>query len=129
MAKYTINEDELVTIVEQVISKTITENSENEGMIDNIKSAWKGLKQGYQTQNALDKNNDTDYKVQNVSKYDERYDSSKEDVISSIKKYYALSKDYFIKSNQLRNKANQLAKKYGVNLAGNGFDKNVEYNQ
>lgn len=118
MATFRINEDDFKYIVESA-SRKILENTENidEGFFDNIKSAISGAKKGYNTQNALDKNIDTDYKMNTVSKGDPRFDKTKEDVLDSIKEYLKMSKEYLQYSNSLRNKANALAKKYNIPMA------------
>ena len=129
MATFRINEDDFKYIVESA-SRKILENTENidEGFFDNIKSAISGAKKGYNTQNALDKNIDTDYKMNTVSKGYPRFDKTKEDVLDSIKEYLKMSKEYLQYSNSLRNKANALAKKYNISLNGQGYDKTISYN-
>lgn len=63
MGKQIINitETDLKNIINESVEKILKESNLEEGFFDNIKSAFKGAKQGYKTQKAIDSNVNTDY--------------------------------------------------------------------
>ena len=109
-----ITEDDLKNIIKESVERIIRENQEEEGFWDNMKSAFRGAKQGYDSQKHLDSNVETDYSRNTRMSPNEMPDN---DAAETVRKLYKLASDYLIKSNQLRNKAKKIAIKYGINVS------------
>ena len=118
-----ISEERLREIVRESIERRINEAEMEEGFLDNMKSAFKGAVSGFKTQKALDKDKNTYTRNTRVSPHE----ADENEAIEKVREYYELSHEYHKKANALRNKANQLAKMYGIKLTGKGYDKSFNY--
>lgn len=108
-----LTEEELRYIIRESVERIIKENQEDEGWFDNIKSAFKGARQGYNTQKHLDSNVETDYS-RNTRMSPQEAPSN--DAAETVRNLYQMASEYYIKANKLRNKAAKIAEKYGVNV-------------
>lgn len=109
-----ITEEDLRNIIRESVERVIRENQEEEGFWDNMKSAFRGAKQGYDSQKHLDSNVETDYSRNTRMSPNEMPDN---DAAETVKKLYDMASEYHIKANQLRNRAKAIAKQYGVNVS------------
>lgn len=50
------------------------------------------------------------------------------DAVEKANEYYQIAKDYFVKYNKMKAKADNIAKKYGLNVSGTGMNKTFSYN-
>jgi hypothetical protein len=119
-----ITETDLKNIINESIEKILKENNLEEGFFDNIKSAFKGAKQGYKTQKAVDSNVNTDYSKNTRMSPNEMPSN---DAVEKANEYYQIAKDYFVKYNKMKAKANSIVKKYGLKTSGTGMDKTFSY--
>ena len=108
-----ITEEELSKIINESVTRILQENMQEEGLLNNIKSAIKGAKNGFQSQKHLDANVDTDY-TRNTRLSPNEMPSN--DAAETVRNLYKMASEYHIKANQLRNKAKKIAEKYGVSV-------------
>ena len=108
-----LTEAELKQIINEAVVKILQENQAEEGLWDNLKSAYKGAKHGFATQKHLDSNVDTDY-TRNTRMSPNEMPSN--DAAETVRQLYKMASDYHIKANKLRNRAEQIAQKYGINV-------------
>lgn len=108
-----LTESELKQVINEAVIKILQENQENEGFWDNMKSALKGAKQGFNTQKHLDSNVDTDY-TRNTRMSPNEMPSN--DAAETVRQLYKMASEYHIKANKLRNRAEAIAERYGVNV-------------
>lgn len=119
-----LNEEQLRQIIYESVKKQLSESEMDEGFLDNIKSAVKGAVSGYRAQNKLDKDIDNDY-TKNTRQ--SPWETEDNDALEQVRELYELAKEYHTKANRLRNKANAIAKQYGIRYNGKGFDKSFNY--
>lgn len=122
-----ITESQLNNLITESTIKVLKEGEMDEGFKDFFKrigAGAKGAVQGYNTQKALD----SDY---NDLKQEHDYEDMKHSMTNPLSKMpktaaeqaeslYAQAKEYLIKSNQLKAKANAISKKYGLAKSGVG---------
>ena len=118
-----LTESDLHKIVENSVRRIMTENEEDEGLWNNMKSAFKGARNGYQTQKALDTDNNNYTRNSRVSPNE----APSNDAAESVRQYYQIAKEYLTKYNQMKAKADKLAKQYGIKSVGQGMNKNFDY--
>ena len=114
MATIKLNEEQLYKLIQESIEETML----NEGPWDNLKAGWKGMKQGYQAQQSLDKDNS------NLKRHWDREDfaqqadpfSGKPENTAAMEanKLYKQFQEYRKIANQLLSKRNALIKQYGL---------------
>ena len=114
-----LNEAQLNQLVEECVIEVL-----NEGFFDKIGAAWKGAKQGYNSQKMLDRG--TDNFKQNLSREDmmnmanpmaaRPENTASEQAREAYKQYKA----YQQKANEMLNIYNQLCKKYNLDKTGVG---------
>lgn len=114
MPKHTLTESQIRQIVAESLEQALLE----EGLWDNLKSAFKGAKDGYSAQKSLDKDNSNlkhyhdyeDYKDSSnpyIGKMKNTAEEEAEELLSKAKEYRAIS-------NRLLAKRNALIKQYGL---------------
>ena len=119
-----ITEDDLKNIIRESVERIIRENQEEEGFWDNMKSAFKGARQGYNTQKAVDTDVKTGYSRNTRMSPNE---APSNDAAEKVRQYYAIAKDYLTKYNQMKAKADAIAKQYGIKSTSTGLNKNFDY--
>lgn len=119
-----LNEEELTRIINEQVMMIISENMTNEGVWDNMKSAFSGAISGWQSQKAQDSDIEKDYsRNSRVSPHE----APSDDAAERVRQYYKLAHEYHVRANNLRNKANRIAKRYGIKTTGKGFNKSFDY--
>lgn len=122
--KINLTEDKLRQIVAECIVEAINESELEEGFWDNLKSGWKGAKQGFNYQKAMDRGT-------NGFKQEHDYDDTRRSMTNPLYKpentaqeqaeqLLAQAKEYQAMANRLKAQANALTKKYA--LAKNGVN-------
>lgn len=125
MSKIKITESELMSIINEAIEKEMVE----EGFFDNIKSAFQGAKQGYKTQQMMDRgtNGFKQYHDHADAMMDmdplSKSENTAEEQSAEIYKQY---KFYQAKANQLLSMYKKLNKQYGLVKQGTGKYVNAE---
>lgn len=117
-----LNESQLKEIISESVKMTLREMEEcgdlEEGFWDNMKSAFKGAKQGYNYQKAMDRGTD-------AFKTEHDYDDARQTMVNPLAKpentaveqanqLYAQAKEYMAMANRLKAQANKLCKQYGL---------------
>lgn len=115
MAKNTITltEAQLTQMVEDCVRDII-----NEGFFDNVKSAWKGAKQGYQGQKMLDRGTDNfkqQWDREDFANQANPWSARPENTADmQAREAYLRYKEYQQMANKFLNLYNQLTRKYGL---------------
>lgn len=121
MAKNTITltEAQLTQMVEDCVRDII-----NEGFFDNVKSALKGAKQGYQGQKMLDRGTDNfkqQWDREDLANQTNPWSARPENTADmQAREAYQRYKEYQQMANKFLNLYNQLTKKYGLQKTGVG---------
>ena len=114
-----LNEAQLNQLVEECVAEVL-----NEGFFDKMGAAWKGMKQGYNSQKMLDRG--TNNFKQNLSREDmmnmgnpmaSRLENT---AAEQAREAYNQYKAYQQKANEMLNLYNQLRKKYNLDKTGVG---------
>ena len=119
-----LTEADLHQMIKESVYAILSENMEDEGWLDNMKSAFKGARQGFQTQKAMGTDTKTGYSRNSRMSPQE---APSNDAVEKVRQYYAIAKDYLTKYNQMKAKADAIAKQYGIKSTGTGMNKNFDY--
>lgn len=114
-----LNEAQLQQLIEECVQEVL-----NEGFFDKMSAAWKGAKQGYNSQKMLDRG--TENFKQNLSREDmlnmgnPMVARPENTAAEQARQAYQQYKIYQEKANEMLNLYNQLRKKYDLNKTGVG---------
>ena len=133
MAKETIKltESQIREIVAESVTRILKESDMDEGFFDNMKSAWQGAKQGFNTQKMMDRGTDgfkTEHDYEDFKKDSNPFGPRSENTAQEqANQLLAQARNYQIKANQLRARANRITSQYG--LVKNGVNQRVNGTQ
>lgn len=113
MATIKLNEEQLYQLIKESVEETMLD----EGLWDNLKAGFRGMKQGYQAQRSLDKDNS------NLKRHWDREDFEQQahgltgpenTAAMEANELYNQFKEYRQIANQILTKRNQLIKQYSL---------------
>ena len=114
MATIKLNEEQLYQLIKESVEETMLD----EGLWDNLKAGFRGMKQGYQAQQSIDADNSNRKHHWDREDYNQQADpfSGKPENTAAMEanKLYNQFKEYRQIANQLLTKRNQLIKQYGL---------------
>ena len=128
-----LTEEDIRQMVTESVIKVLKESEMDEGLWDNLKSAWQGAKQGYNAQKALDRGT-LGFKTEHDAQ-DTRYEiehplrKAENTAQEQANQLYAQAKEYRAMANKLMAKANAITKQYGLVKTGVGKRANAEQPQ
>lgn len=117
-----LNEAQLKRIISESVKQVIKEAEMDEGFWDNVKAGFKGAKQGFNAQKAIDRGTQG-------FKQEHDYDDTRREMMNPFYKsentaqeqanqLYAQAREYQAMANKLKAKANAITKQYGLVKAG-----------
>lgn len=121
---------ETIKISEQqlraLIKESVEESMMEEGVFDNLKTAWDGAKKGYKAQQTLDKDNvglKPHHDYEDLHKQANPFGPGMERTAEEEANYiYNQYKEYASMANKLLTKYRQLVKDYGLQYTGDARD-------
>ena len=117
-----LNESQLNKLISESVDKTLREMYESgeleEGFLDNIKSAFKGAKQGYDYQKSMDRGTDgfkPEHDAEDVRQtMVNPLAKSENTAAEQANQLYAQAKEYMAMANRLKAQANKICRDYGL---------------
>ena len=113
-----INESQLQSLIKESTLRILKESEMDEGFWDNMKAGWQGAKAGFNTQKMMDRGiNDfkTEHDYEDVKQdFNPFAPKSENTAAEQAEALLAQAREYQIKANQLRAKANAMTKKYSL---------------